>query len=77
MFESRPGVTPVGETVGEMRLCHVISSERSQVILQAFGLQLVNDPEDSTSSAEHEHEARLEVRIKDSLSSRLEEVRHL
>ena len=29
---------------------HVISSNRTQEILQAFGLQLVNDPADSKAS---------------------------
>ena len=37
---------------------HVISSKRTQEILQAFGLQLVNDPADSKASVQQQgHES--------------------
>ena len=36
---------------------HVISSNRTQEILQAFGLQLVNDPADSKASVQQGHES--------------------
>ena len=35
----------------------IISSKRTQEIIQAFGLQLVNDPADSKASAQQEHES--------------------
>ena len=41
---------------------HVISSKRTQEILQAFGLQLVNDPADSKASVQQGHETRFHVR---------------
>ena len=40
---------------------HVISSKRTQEILQAFGLQLVNDPADSKASVQQGHEIRQRI----------------
>ena len=40
---------------------HVISSKRTQEILQAFGLQLANDPADSKASVQQGHEIRQRI----------------
>ena len=40
---------------------HVISSKRTQEILQAFGLQLANDPADSKASVQQGHESRQRI----------------
>ena len=52
-----------------LRVDYVITPERTQEILQAFGLQLVKEPADSKASGQQGHESSVPQRREEEKSS--------